>query len=72
MNYLKEEHKIVTLIHYPIPNHLQKALDYLDYKKGDFPVTEKLANGIVSLPIYPEMTEEQVAFVADKINKFTG
>lgn len=72
MEYLKSEHNIVTLIHYPIPNHLQKALDYLGYEKGDFPVTEKLADEILSLPIYPEMTEEMVEFVADKINKFTN
>lgn len=68
--YLKDEHGIVTLIHYPIPNHLQQALDYLGYKKGDFPVTEELADNMLSLPIYPEMTDEQVEFVADKIEKF--
>jgi dTDP-4-amino-4,6-dideoxygalactose transaminase len=70
--YLKEKYNIPTLIHYPIPNHLQKALDYLGYKKGDFPVTEKLSDEILSLPIYPEMTDEQVIFVSDKINEFTG
>lgn len=70
MKYLKDEHNIVTLIHYPIPNHLQKALDYLGYKKGDFPVTENLANEIVSLPIYPEMTDEQVIYVSERINSF--
>ena len=70
MKYLKDEHKIVTLIHYPIPNHLQKALDYLGYKKGDFPVTEQLAEQILSLPIYPEMPDEHVEFVAEKINEF--
>ncbi len=69
--YLKEQ-GIVTLIHYPVPNHLQKALDYLGYRKGDFPVTEKLANEILSLPIYPEMTEQQVGFVAEKIKRFFG
>lgn len=67
--HLKEQ-GIVTLIHYPVPNHLQKALDYLGYNKGDFPVTEQLADEILSLPIYPEMTDEQVAFVAHTIRKF--
>ncbi len=70
MNHLKDEHGIVSLIHYPIPTHLQKALDYLGYKKGDFPVTEQLADQILSLPIYPEMPDEHVAFVAEKINEF--
>jgi dTDP-4-amino-4,6-dideoxygalactose transaminase len=69
--YLKEN-GIVTLIHYPVPNHLQKALDFLDYREGDFPVTEKLADEILSLPIYPEMSEEQIAFVADKVKRFFG
>ncbi|NOY88157.1 MAG: DegT/DnrJ/EryC1/StrS family aminotransferase [FCB group bacterium] len=68
-NYLKNE-GITTLIHYPIPNHLQKALDYLGYKEGDFPVTEKLAKEILSLPIYPELTEEQIKYIADKIRNF--
>ena len=67
--YLKEQ-GIVTLIHYPVANHLQKALDHLGYKKGDFPVTEQLADEILSLPIYPEMTNEQVEFVAHAIRKF--
>ena len=70
MNHLKEKYKIVTLIHYPIPNHLQKALDYLGYKKGDFPVTEQLADQMLSLPIYPEMPDEHVEYVAEKINEF--
>ncbi len=69
--YLKEQ-GIVTLIHYPVPNHLQKALDYLGYRRGDFPVTEKLADEILSLPIYPEMTEEQIEFVASQVKGFFG
>jgi dTDP-4-amino-4,6-dideoxygalactose transaminase len=71
-SFLKEKYSIPTLIHYPIPNHLQKGYEYLGYKKGDFPVTEKLCDEVLSLPIYPEMTDEQVLFVADKINEFTG
>jgi dTDP-4-amino-4,6-dideoxygalactose transaminase len=70
--YLKEKYNIPTLIHYPIPNHLQKGYEFLGYKNGDFPVTEKLSNEVLSLPIYPEMTDEQVLFVADNINEFTG
>jgi dTDP-4-amino-4,6-dideoxygalactose transaminase len=50
---------IGTSIHYPIPLHLQKAYGHLGYKAGDFPVSERLAQEIVSLPMYPNLTEEQ-------------
>jgi dTDP-4-amino-4,6-dideoxygalactose transaminase len=58
MSKLAEAH-IGTGIHYPIPLHLQKAYAYLGYKEGDFPVSERLATGIVSLPMFPNLTEEQ-------------
>ncbi len=61
------EHDVPTLIHYPIPLHLQPALDYLDYHQGDFPVAEKLAGEILSLPIFPEMTLEQVELVVKNL-----
>jgi dTDP-4-amino-4,6-dideoxygalactose transaminase len=57
-------------IHYPVPMHLQPAYAYLGLKKGSFPVTEKIVNEIVSLPMFPEMTEEQIKFVADTIREF--
>ena len=66
------EHGVPSLIHYPIPIHLQKAFDHLDCRAGDFPITEKLANEILSLPIYPEMSDEQVTFVAEKVKAFFG
>lgn len=50
-------------IHYPVPLHLQPAYKHLGYKMGDFPVAEKLADGFLSLPIYPELTEEQIATI---------
>jgi dTDP-4-amino-4,6-dideoxygalactose transaminase len=59
-----------TKIHYPIPIHLQEAARYLKYKKGDFPVTEKQTDTILSLPIYPELTDEQVNYIADCIIEF--
>jgi dTDP-4-amino-4,6-dideoxygalactose transaminase len=58
---------IGTGIHYPIPLHLQKAYENLDYKKGDFPVTERVAAEIVSLPMFPHLTERQRSEVANKV-----
>jgi dTDP-4-amino-4,6-dideoxygalactose transaminase len=54
-------------IHYPIPLHLQDAYHSLGYKKGDFPVAEKSANEFVSLPMFPELTREQIEYVAQEI-----
>ncbi len=64
------EHGIPTIIHYPIPIHLQKAFSFLDYRAGDFPITEKLSNEILSLPIFPEMTHEMVQEVSSEIRQF--
>jgi dTDP-4-amino-4,6-dideoxygalactose transaminase len=61
---------IGTGIHYPIPLHLQKAYAAMGYKIGDFPVTEKAAGEIVSLPMFPQLTAAQQARVAEEI-KFT-
>jgi len=61
---------IHTLIHYPIPAHLQKAYAYLGYKKGDLPVSERIAERIVSLPMFPELTYEQVDYVIEAIREF--
>jgi dTDP-4-amino-4,6-dideoxygalactose transaminase len=58
---------IGTGIHYPIPLHLQKAYESMNFKKGDFPVTERVAAEIVSLPMFPQMTLEQVKEVAAKV-----
>ncbi|KAA9327378.1 DegT/DnrJ/EryC1/StrS family aminotransferase [Adhaeribacter soli] len=59
-----------TLIHYPVPPHLQEAYKYLGFKKGDFPVAEELANTSLSLPIYPGLREEQVAFIGKLISGY--
>lgn len=55
-------------LHYPIPVHLQKAHEDLGHKVGDFPVSEKAAAEVLSLPLFPEMTDEQVKTVADAVN----
>ncbi len=62
--------KIKTQIHYPIPIHLQKGLSFLKYKKGDLPIVERAAQEILSLPIYPELVDQQIHFVAKKIKEF--
>lgn len=64
------ENGIGTGLHYPIPLHLQPCFKELGYKKGDFPVTEQLAEGGLSLPIYPELTDSQIEYVAEKIREF--
>ena len=51
---------IGTAIHYPIPVHLQKSFAHLGYKAGDFPISERLADAVLSLPMYPEMTDAQI------------
>ena len=61
---------IETKIHYPIPIHLQEAAKHLGYKKGSFPVTEEQTKHILSLPIYPELTQEQIELVVREIKNF--
>lgn len=61
---------ISTAMHYPIPIHLQPAYKNLGYKKGDFPVAEKLADEILSLPMYPELTESEIKYICKQIADF--
>jgi len=65
-------HKIGTAIHYPIPLHLQNAYRELGYRSGDFPVAEKLASEILSLPMYPNLKPDQQERIAESISKFVG
>ena len=69
MNHLKKA-GIGTGIHYPIPLHLQKAYASLNYRLGDFPVAERVAAEIVSLPMFPQLTSDQQARVAEEILAF--
>jgi dTDP-4-amino-4,6-dideoxygalactose transaminase len=64
------EKGIGTGLHYPVPLHLQKAYANQGYKKGDFPVTEKVASRLLSLPMFAELTREQIEYVADSIKRF--
>jgi dTDP-4-amino-4,6-dideoxygalactose transaminase len=63
---------IMAGIHYPKPIHLQPAYAHLGYKEGDFPVAEKCAKEILSLPMCPELSEEEINYVADAINAFVS
>ena len=58
---------IHTGIHYPVPTHLQKACASLGYRRGQFPLTEAAAGRILSLPMYPELTDAQIDYVAAAI-----
>lgn len=71
ISYLKDK-GISCGIHYPIPIHLQEAYSFMNLKKGSFPVSEACATEFVSLPIYPELSEQQVSYVIDSIMDFYG
>ncbi len=70
MEHLKQA-GVGTLIHYPIPVHLQKAYVDLGYTRGSLPVTEQVASEIVSLPLYIGLSEDDVHTVAVAVNRFT-
>lgn len=62
--------EIGTIIHYPIPPHLAEAYAYLGFKEGDFPITERLAKEVLSIPMYNGMTKEEQSYVIDALNAF--
>jgi dTDP-4-amino-4,6-dideoxygalactose transaminase len=67
--YLKEK-QIGTSIYYPLPLHLQKCFSYLGYKKGDFPIAERLCGKVLALPMFPELTEDEVNYVCENVKEF--
>ena len=67
--YLKER-GIQTMIHYPVPPHLQKAFAHLGFFKGQFPIAEQLAASSLSLPFFPGMTIEQIELVSAALRQF--
>ena len=67
-----KENGITAGIHYPIPLHLQRAYRSLGYREGDFPVAEKAAAEIISLPMYPQLTSAQQTWVVDKCTSFVA
>ncbi|HUG06338.1 MAG TPA: DegT/DnrJ/EryC1/StrS family aminotransferase, partial [Candidatus Limnocylindria bacterium] len=64
------ERGIGTQIHYPVPIHMQDAAQFLGYRKGDLPVTEKVAGEVLSLPMYAELTDAQIDRVAASVREF--
>ncbi len=69
MGFLKQKN-VGTAIHYPIALHLQAAYKYLDHKEGDFPVSEECARQVVSLPMFPELTAEEVRYVSEAVDRW--
>jgi dTDP-4-amino-4,6-dideoxygalactose transaminase len=63
------ERGVGSMCYYPVPLHLQVAFKKLGYKKGAFPITEQVANEVLSLPMYPELTTEDVIYVANQITE---
>jgi dTDP-4-amino-4,6-dideoxygalactose transaminase len=60
-------HGVQTAVHYPVPVHLQKAYSHLGYKPGSLPHTEKACAEVISMPLFPEMSSEQVLYAADAL-----
>jgi dTDP-4-amino-4,6-dideoxygalactose transaminase len=56
-------------VHYPVPIHLQKAYSFLELRPGSFPVAERCAREFLSLPMYPELTPEQIQFVVEALKE---
>lgn len=65
-----DDNNIGSIIHYPIPPHLSEAYQYLGFNEGDFPITEKYANEVLSIPLYNGMTEEEQDYVIKVLNRF--
>jgi len=65
-----QQHGVPSMIYYPLPNHLQPAYQYLGYRAGQFPVAEQLCRTVLSLPIHPTLTQEQVVYVGEVVKQF--
>ncbi len=68
-SYLKER-GISTAVYYPVPLYRQPAYKHLNYKKEDFPITEKACQEVLSLPMFPELTEKEVSYICETIHHF--
>ena len=70
LQQILEQNHIDTLVHYPIPPHLQKAYNFLGFKNGDYPIAEKLAKQSLSLPLYPGIKNDSIDYITNLIFKF--
>lgn len=66
------EKGVGTLIHYPVPPHLQQAYQSLGFGKGDFPIAETISSRALSLPMYPGLKEEEIEYICDNIKRFVS
>jgi dTDP-4-amino-4,6-dideoxygalactose transaminase len=71
VRYLNER-GIEAKVHYPIPMHLQEASRDLGYKRGDFPISERDADQVVTLPVHQHLTDEEVAYTIATVRAFYG
>ncbi len=62
--------KIPSMVYYPVPLHMQKAFSHLGYQKGDFPVTEKLCDQVISLPMHPDLDRDQIEYITNSVLNF--
>lgn len=62
-----KENGIPTAVHYPMPLHLQECFEYLGYKKGDFPISEIVSEEIMSLPMNPYLTDEEIKYISNRL-----
>ena len=69
LKYLRSK-EIGCAVYYPLPLHLQECFSYLNYKKGDFPISEQLAESVISIPVFSEITQEQQDYVIEEIRNF--
>jgi dTDP-4-amino-4,6-dideoxygalactose transaminase len=71
MTHLQKK-EVGCAIYYPLPLHLQECFSELGYRNGDLPVAERLANQVLSIPIYPELNDEMKQYVVESIREFFG
>ena len=72
LNQFLSENKIPSMIYYPVPGHKQKMFEHLDVAAKSMPVTDWLTERVISLPMHTELDEEQLEFITDKVNEYTG